>query len=103
NHLCSKKTTIGGLIFYAEVEILVGFDLRTFEGLHFDLVRGQERRTWNPGIIYHQPRRNWNIVFQHFELLDDRHAKRALQRKVWDHGLAHRDILKQHLEEKVVF
>ncbi|GKE15864.1 hypothetical protein Tco_1423441 [Tanacetum coccineum] len=32
--------------------------------------------------------RNWNIVFQHFELLDDRHAKRALQRKVCDPGLA---------------
>ncbi|GKC53262.1 RNA-directed DNA polymerase, eukaryota, reverse transcriptase zinc-binding domain protein, partial [Tanacetum coccineum] len=35
-----------------------------------------------------------------FELLDDRHAKRALQRKVLDPGLAHRDILKQHLEDK---
>ncbi|GJZ54245.1 hypothetical protein Tco_0609130 [Tanacetum coccineum] len=68
-----------------------------------NLGRGREERTWNPGIIYHQPRRNWNIVFQHFELLDDRHAKRALQRKVWDPGLAHRDILKQHLEDKVVF
>ncbi|GJX20432.1 hypothetical protein Tco_0223109 [Tanacetum coccineum] len=65
--------------------------------------RGHERRTWNPWIIYHQPGRNWNIVFQHFELLDDRHAKRALQRKVWDPGLARRDILKQHLEDKVVF
>ncbi|GJW21029.1 hypothetical protein Tco_0031651 [Tanacetum coccineum] len=82
---CSKKTTIGWT---------------TFEGLHYDLGRGHERRTWNPGIIYHQPGRNWNIVFQHFELLDDRHAKRALQRKVWDPGLAHRDILKQHLEDK---
>ncbi|GJV14655.1 hypothetical protein Tco_1359978 [Tanacetum coccineum] len=47
--------------------------------------------------------RNWNIVFQYFELLDDRHAKRALQRKVWDPGLARRDILKQHLADKVVF
>ncbi|GJX65794.1 hypothetical protein Tco_0300137 [Tanacetum coccineum] len=98
-----RKQQLGGLIFDAEVEIPVGFDLRTFEGLHCDLGRGHERRTWNPGIIYHQPGRNWNIVFQHFELLDDRHAKRALQRKVWDPGLAHRDILKQHLEDKVVF
>ncbi|GJZ39175.1 hypothetical protein Tco_0585738 [Tanacetum coccineum] len=98
-----RKQQLGGLIFDAEVEICVGFNLRIFEGLHCDLGRGHERRTWNPGIIYHQPGRNWNIVFQHFELLDDRHAKRALQRKVWDPGLVRRDILKQHLEDKVVF
>ncbi|GJY81147.1 hypothetical protein Tco_0493898 [Tanacetum coccineum] len=77
-----RKQQFGGLIFGAEVEIPVEFDLRTLEGLHCDLGRGQERRTWNPWIIYHQPGKNWNIMFQHFELLDDRHAKRAVQRKV---------------------
>ncbi|GKC39740.1 hypothetical protein Tco_1052124 [Tanacetum coccineum] len=54
-----RKQKLGGLIFDVEVEILVGFDLRTFEGLHCDLSRGQERRTWNPGITYHQSRRNF--------------------------------------------
>nr|GEU34327.1 ankyrin repeat-containing protein [Tanacetum cinerariifolium] len=65
-----RKQQLGGLIFGAAVEIPVGFDLRSFVGLHYDPGRGQERRTWNLGII------NSNIVFQHFELLDDRHAKR---------------------------
>ncbi|GKB60805.1 hypothetical protein Tco_0916991 [Tanacetum coccineum] len=53
-----RKQQLGRLIFGAEVEIPVGFDLRTFEGLHYGLSRGQERRTWNPGITYHQSRRN---------------------------------------------
>ncbi|GJR62342.1 hypothetical protein Tco_1032612 [Tanacetum coccineum] len=42
-----RKQQLGGLIFGAEVKIPVGFDLRTFEGLHCGLSRGQERRTWN--------------------------------------------------------
>ncbi|GKB37042.1 hypothetical protein Tco_0881984 [Tanacetum coccineum] len=72
----------------------------TTGGLHCDLWRRKEIRTWNPWIIYHQLRRNWNIMFQHFELLDDRHAKRVVQRKVWDPRITSRDILKQHLKDK---
>ncbi|GJW53129.1 hypothetical protein Tco_0097214 [Tanacetum coccineum] len=86
-----RKQQLGGLIFGAEVKIPVGFDLRTFEGLHCGLSRGQERRTWNPGITYHQSRRNIlsgliNNVSQHFELLAYRHAKRIV-RRVWDPGV----------------
>ncbi|GKD60614.1 hypothetical protein Tco_1298123 [Tanacetum coccineum] len=99
-----RKQQLGGLILGAEVEIHVRFYLRTFEGLHCDLGRGQERRTWNPGITYH--RRNIlsgliNKVSQHFELLAYRHAKRIVQRRVWDHGITHGDNRKQHLEDKV--
>ncbi|GKB41919.1 hypothetical protein Tco_0886861, partial [Tanacetum coccineum] len=43
-----RKQQLGELIFDVEVEIPVGFDLRTFEWLHCDLGRGHERRTWNP-------------------------------------------------------
>ncbi|GKE60125.1 hypothetical protein Tco_1510492, partial [Tanacetum coccineum] len=67
-----RKQQLGGLIFGAEVEIPVDFDLRTFEGIHYDLGKGQEIRTLNQGILYHHPGRSWNIVFQHFDLLDDR-------------------------------
>ncbi|GJW64784.1 hypothetical protein Tco_0116668 [Tanacetum coccineum] len=102
-----RKQQLGGLIFDAEVEIPVGFDLRTFEGLYCDLGRGHKRRTWNPGIIYHQSRRNIlsgliNNVSQHFELLAYRHAKRIIQRRVWDPGITITggDVLKQHLEDK---
>ncbi|GJX45270.1 hypothetical protein Tco_0261946 [Tanacetum coccineum] len=49
-----RKQQLGGLIFGAEVEIPLGFDLRIFEGLHCDLSRGKEKRTWNPWITYHQ-------------------------------------------------
>ncbi|GKB34209.1 hypothetical protein Tco_0879151 [Tanacetum coccineum] len=58
-----RKQQLGGLIFSAKVEILVDFDLRTFEEIHYDLGKGQERRTLNPGILYHHPGRSWNIVF----------------------------------------
>ncbi|GJR46585.1 hypothetical protein Tco_1314688 [Tanacetum coccineum] len=53
-----RKQELGGLIFGAQMEIPVGFDLETFEGLQRDLGRVQERRTWNPGIIIHQPERH---------------------------------------------
>ncbi|GJS11593.1 hypothetical protein Tco_0368389 [Tanacetum coccineum] len=96
-----RKQQLDGLVFGAEVEIHIEFDLGTFEGIQCDIGRGQKRRTWNPGIIYHQPGSKWNILFQHFELLDERHAERAVQRKVWDPGVTHRDILAQHLEDKV--
>ncbi|GKA36187.1 hypothetical protein Tco_0722678 [Tanacetum coccineum] len=36
-----RKQQLGRLMFGAEVEIPVDFDLRTFEGLHCDLGRGQ--------------------------------------------------------------
>ncbi|GJW09433.1 hypothetical protein Tco_1575260 [Tanacetum coccineum] len=85
----------------SQLECPVEFALRSFEGLHYDLGKGQERRTWNPGIIHHQSRRIWNTVFQHFELLADRHAKGAVQRRVWDPGITHRGILEQHLKDKV--
>ncbi|GJT41810.1 hypothetical protein Tco_0941675 [Tanacetum coccineum] len=109
-----RKQQLGGLIFGAEVEIPVGFDLRTFEGLHCDLSRGQERRTWNPGINHHPSERKGNSslnsfiesiiksnhVFQHFRPNDDQHERRGVQRRVWDPGITHGDILKQHLENK---
>ncbi|GJU37693.1 hypothetical protein Tco_1186047 [Tanacetum coccineum] len=84
-----RRQQLGGLIFGAEVEIPVGFDLRTFEGLYYDLSKGQKRRTWNPGITYHQSGRKIlsgliNNVSQHFELIAYRHAKRIVQRRVWD-------------------
>ncbi|GJU43469.1 hypothetical protein Tco_1200735 [Tanacetum coccineum] len=37
-----RREQLGGLIFGAEVEIPVGFDLRTFEGLYYDLSKGQK-------------------------------------------------------------
>ncbi|GJW61447.1 hypothetical protein Tco_0110782 [Tanacetum coccineum] len=40
------------------------------------------------------------VMFQQFELLEYHHAKKAVQRKVWDLGITHRDFLKQHLEDK---
>ncbi|GKE07818.1 hypothetical protein Tco_1411369 [Tanacetum coccineum] len=49
-----RKQQFAGLIFGAEVEIPLGFDLRIFEGIHCDLSRGKEKRTWNPWITYHQ-------------------------------------------------
>ncbi|GJR62344.1 hypothetical protein Tco_1504506 [Tanacetum coccineum] len=86
-----RKQQLGGLIFGAEVKIPVGFDLRTFEGLHCGLSRGQERRTWKPRITYPSSRRKHlsgliNNVSQHFELLAYRHAKRIV-RRVWDPGV----------------
>ncbi|GKE04643.1 hypothetical protein Tco_1396661 [Tanacetum coccineum] len=83
-----RRQQLGGLIFCAEVEIHVGLDLRTFEGLYYDLRKGQ-KRTWNPGITYHQSGRKIlsgliNNVSQHFVLIAYRHAKRIVQRRVWD-------------------
>nr|GEV16169.1 hypothetical protein [Tanacetum cinerariifolium] len=46
-----RKQQLGGLIFGVEVEIPVECDLRTFEGLHYDLWMGKERRTRNLWII----------------------------------------------------
>nr|GEU35029.1 hypothetical protein [Tanacetum cinerariifolium] len=37
-----RKQQLGGLIFDAKVEIPVGFDLRTFEGLYCDIGRERE-------------------------------------------------------------
>ncbi|GJY94832.1 hypothetical protein Tco_0511193 [Tanacetum coccineum] len=71
-----------------------------------DKSRGQERRTWNPGITYRQSGRNilsgliYNVS-QHFELLAYRLAKRIFQRRLWDPEITHGDILKQHLEDNV--
>ncbi|GJZ83108.1 hypothetical protein Tco_0648281 [Tanacetum coccineum] len=107
-----RKQHMGGQIFGAGLELTVGFNLRAFEELNYVLRRGQERRTWNPGSAYHQSGRNIlsrrNIlsglitnVSQQFELLADRHEKRIVQRRLWDPGITHRDILKQHLEDKV--
>ena len=80
-----RKQQLGGLIFGAELELRVGFDLKAFEGLHCDLRRGQERRTWKPGIIYYQSEIKWLIN----NVLVDRHTKRVVQRTVWDPGITH--------------
>ncbi|GJW10285.1 hypothetical protein Tco_1576112 [Tanacetum coccineum] len=45
-----RKQHMGGQIFGAGLELTVGFNLRAFEEVNCVLGRGQERRTWNPGI-----------------------------------------------------
>ncbi|GKB50025.1 alpha,alpha-trehalose-phosphate synthase [UDP-forming] 1-like protein [Tanacetum coccineum] len=106
-----RKEHMGELIFGARLELIVGVDLRAFEGLNSDLRSGEERITWNPGINHHPSERkgnpglnsfiksnmNSNHVFQHFRPNDDQHERRGVQRRVWDPGI----MLKQHLEDKV--
>ncbi|GJZ68284.1 hypothetical protein Tco_0631524 [Tanacetum coccineum] len=58
-----RKQQLGGLIFDAEVEIPVGFDLRTFEGLHL-AKGGYTKEEQNPGIILS------SIKKKHFEWVD---------------------------------
>ncbi|GJX98227.1 hypothetical protein Tco_0355246 [Tanacetum coccineum] len=111
-----RKEHMGELIFGAGLELIVGVDLRAFEGLNCDLRRGEERITWNPGINHHPSERkgnpglnsfiksimNSNHVFQHFRPNDDQHERRGVQRRVWDPGITRGYILKQHLEDKVL-
>ncbi|GJX00337.1 hypothetical protein Tco_0184250 [Tanacetum coccineum] len=51
---------MGEQIFGAGLELIVGFDLRAFEGLNCDLGKGEERITWNPGINHHPSERKGN-------------------------------------------
>ncbi|GKF22235.1 hypothetical protein Tco_0074557 [Tanacetum coccineum] len=46
---------MGEQIFGAGLKLIVGFDLRAFEGLNCELGKGEERITWNPWIKHHPP------------------------------------------------
>ncbi|GJX46978.1 hypothetical protein Tco_0272168 [Tanacetum coccineum] len=92
---------IGEQIFGAGLELIVGFDLRAFEGLNCYLGKGEERITWNQGINHHPSERKGNYglnsfielfiknnhVFQHFRPNDDQHERRGAQRRIWDPGI----------------
>nr|GEV13401.1 purine permease [Tanacetum cinerariifolium] len=112
-----RKQHMGGHIFWARLQLTVGFELRAFEGFNCDLRKEEERITWNPGINHHPSERkgnhglnsfiksimNNNHVSQHFRPNDDQHKRRGVQRRVWDPGITRGYNLKQHLEDKVVY
>ncbi|GJR35162.1 U-box domain-containing protein 14 [Tanacetum coccineum] len=86
---------MGEQIFGAGLELIVGFDLRAFEGLNCDLGKGEERITWNPGIKHHPPRHILQVCY--WPIL---HYK-GNQRQSWDPGIMWLKILKEHLEDKI--
>ncbi|GJW66133.1 hypothetical protein Tco_0118017 [Tanacetum coccineum] len=86
---------MGEQIFGVGLELIVGFDLRAFEGLNCHLGKGEERITWNPGIKHHPPRHILQVCY--WPIL---HYK-GNQRQSWDPGITWLKILKEHLEDKV--
>ncbi|GKA91722.1 hypothetical protein Tco_0813647 [Tanacetum coccineum] len=77
---------MGEQIFGAGLELIVGFDLRAFEGLNCELGKGEERITWNPWIKHHPPRHILQVCY--WPIL---HYK-GNQRQSWDPGITAQDF-----------